>query len=176
MWNSPGFSKLTSNYTDLLFDQAANQEWCEFLADKIRGIVDDPETAEMLIPKDHLYAVKRPPFVTGYFEAYNDPKVSLVDLAQTPILRMTADGIETAEGVQEFDIVVWATGFDFGTGALNRMESAAGGVSRLRSTGPMARGPSSASRAPAIRICSSPADDMRRPATIRGTTAIRWTS
>ncbi len=121
MWNSPGFSKLTSNYTDLLFDQGANQEWCEFLADKIRGIVDDPATAEKLIPKDHLYAAKRPPFVTGYFESYNDPKVSLVDLGQTPILRMTADGIETAEGVQEFDIVVWATGFDFGTGALNRM-------------------------------------------------------
>ena len=121
MWNSPGFSKLTSNYTDLLFDHDANAEWCEFIADKIRGIVDDPETAEKLIPKDHLFAVKRPPFVTGYFEAYNDPKVSLVDLGQTPILRMTAGGIETAEGVREFDIVVWATGFDFGTGALNRM-------------------------------------------------------
>src|SRR5204863_8847332 len=40
---------------------------------------------------------------------------------QTPILRMTADGIETADGVREFDIVVWATGFDFGTGALSRM-------------------------------------------------------
>ena len=36
MWNSPGFSKLTSNYTDLLFDAAANAEWCEFIAEKIR--------------------------------------------------------------------------------------------------------------------------------------------
>ena len=43
MWNSPGFSKLTSNYTDLLFDHAANAEWCEFIAEKIRGIVDDPD-------------------------------------------------------------------------------------------------------------------------------------
>ena len=43
MWNSPGFSKLTSNYTDLLFDPAANAEWCEFIAEKIRGIVDDPD-------------------------------------------------------------------------------------------------------------------------------------
>jgi cation diffusion facilitator CzcD-associated flavoprotein CzcO len=121
MWNSPGFSKLTSNYTDVLFDAAANAEWCEFISDKIRGVVDDPSTADKLIPKDHRFAEKRPPFVTSYYETYNNPNVSLVDLGQTPILRMTETGIETAEGVREFDIVVWATGFDFGTGALNRM-------------------------------------------------------
>jgi len=121
MWNSPGFSKLTSHYTDLLFDPAANAEWCAFIADKIRSIVSDPETAEKLIPTDHRFAEKRPPFVTDYYETYNKPNVSLVDLKQTPIVRMTANGIETAEGVREFDIVVWATGFDFGTGALARM-------------------------------------------------------
>ena len=120
MWNSPGFSKLTSHYTDLLFDPAANAEWCEFIADKIRTIVHDPETAAKLIP-DHRFAEKRPPFVTGYYEVYNRPNVSLVDMKQTPIVRMTERGIETSEGVQEFDIVVWATGFDFGTGALARM-------------------------------------------------------
>ena len=57
----------------------------------------------------------------GYFEAFNDPKVSLVDLKETPILRVTETGIETTDGVREFDIIVWATGFDFGTGALARM-------------------------------------------------------
>ena len=97
MWKSPGFSKLTSNYTDLLFDHAANAEWCEFIAEKIRGIVEDPETAEKLIPKDHRFGEKRPPFVTGYYEAFNNPNVSLVDLKQTPIVRMTESGIETAE-------------------------------------------------------------------------------
>ncbi|HEX2738231.1 MAG TPA: NAD(P)/FAD-dependent oxidoreductase [Acidimicrobiia bacterium] len=121
MWSSPGFSKLSSNYTDLLVDPAANAEWCEFIAEKVRGIVEDPETVAKLIPKDHRFGEKRPPFVTGYYEAYNNPNVSLVDLQQTPIVRMTESGIETAEGTQEFDIVVWATGFDFGTGALTRM-------------------------------------------------------
>jgi cation diffusion facilitator CzcD-associated flavoprotein CzcO len=121
MWNSPGFTKLTSHYTDLTIDHAANAEWCEFIASKIRGIVDDPETAEKLIPKDHRFAEKRPPFVTGYYEAFNDPKVSLVDLQRTPIVRMTATGIETAEGRRDVDVVVWATGFDFGTGALAHM-------------------------------------------------------
>jgi cation diffusion facilitator CzcD-associated flavoprotein CzcO len=121
MWNSPGFSKLTSNYTDLTVNREANSLWCEFIAEKIRTIVTDPETAERLIPKDHLYAEKRPPFVTGYYEVYNRPNVSLVDLKETPILRVTEGGIETTEGVREFDIIVWATGFDFGTGALSRM-------------------------------------------------------
>ncbi|MGZ4452430.1 MAG: flavin-containing monooxygenase [Nocardioides sp.] len=121
MWNSPGFMKLVSNYSDLLFNEAANREWCDFIADKIRGIVDDPETAEKLIPTDHLFGGKRPPFVIGYFEAFNDPKVSLVDLRETPIVRLTETGIETTDGVREFDIIVWATGFDFGTGALSRM-------------------------------------------------------
>ncbi len=121
MWTSPGFSKLTSNYSDLLLDEAVNAEWCEFVSEKIRSIIKDPTTAEKLIPKDHRFGEKRPPIVTGYFEAYNNPNVDLVDLGQTPIVRMTENGIETADGVREFDIVVWATGFDFGTGALTRM-------------------------------------------------------
>jgi cation diffusion facilitator CzcD-associated flavoprotein CzcO len=121
MWNSPGFTKLTSHYTDLLFDQAANAAWCEFMADKIRSLVEDPGTAEKLIPKDHRYAEHRPPFVTGYYEAYNKPNVSLVDVRETPIVRVTATGVETSDGERPFDIIVWATGWDFGTGALSRM-------------------------------------------------------
>jgi cation diffusion facilitator CzcD-associated flavoprotein CzcO len=121
MWRSPGFSKLTSNYSDLMFDQVANAAWCDFLAGKVRAIVKDPAMAEKLIPKDHRFGEKRPPFVTAYFEVYNEPHVDLVDLRATPIERVTGSGIETADGLREFDIIVWATGFDFGTGALHRM-------------------------------------------------------
>jgi cation diffusion facilitator CzcD-associated flavoprotein CzcO len=121
MWNSPGFAKLNSNYTDLLFDHTASAEWDEFIAEKIRSTVVDPETAATLIPTDHCFGEKRPPFVTGYYEVYNEPDVTLIDLGRAPIVGMTASGIEGADGVREFDIVVWATGFDFGTGALTRM-------------------------------------------------------
>jgi cation diffusion facilitator CzcD-associated flavoprotein CzcO len=121
MWTSPGFAKLTCNYRDLLFDPAANAEWCEFVAEKIRSTVADPATADKLIPKDHGYGVHRPPFATSYYEAYNDPKVSLVDVRETPMMRVTATGIESTDGLREFDIIVWATGFDYGTGALARM-------------------------------------------------------
>jgi cation diffusion facilitator CzcD-associated flavoprotein CzcO len=121
LWNSPGFMKLTSNFYDLLFNDAVNDEWCAFIAEKIRSIVRDPAIAEKLIPADHRFGAKRPPFVTGYFEAFNDPKVSLVDLRDTPFVRVTETGIETTDGRREFDVIVWATGFDFGTGALSRM-------------------------------------------------------
>ncbi len=121
MWASPGFMKFTSNYVDLLTNPAANAEWCGFIADKIRGIVRDPDVAARLIPTDHRYGEKRPPYVAGYFEAFNRPHVSLVDLRDTPMVRVTATGIETTGGERAHDVIVWATGFDFGTGALLRM-------------------------------------------------------
>ena len=130
MWTSRGFTKLISNYKDLLFDEAANAAWCDFVAEKIQAMVDDPQTAAKLIPTNHGYGAHRPHFSTehmrevggpDYFEAYNKPSVSLVDLTETPMVRVTDGGIETSVGLREFDIIVWATGFDFGTGALLRM-------------------------------------------------------
>ena len=95
LWNKRGFAKLFSNYNDILVDPRANAEFCEFLAEKIRERVDDPATADKLIPKDHGYGMKRPPMETGYYEAYNRPNVSLVDLHETPIERITETGIVT---------------------------------------------------------------------------------
>ncbi|MGH3250999.1 MAG: flavin-containing monooxygenase [Trebonia sp.] len=120
-WQATGFGTMIINYSDMMIDPAANAEWSRFVADKIRALVDDPAVAEKLIPKDHGYGGKRPPFETDYYQAYNLPHVSLVDLMETPITWVTETGIETAAGLQEFDIIVWATGFDFGTGALNRL-------------------------------------------------------
>ena len=121
VWNSPGFAKISTNYEDLLFNTDANREWCAFMADKIRAIVDDPATAAKLIPTDHLYVGLRPPYVTGYYEMYNQPNVELVSLRDTPIVKVTETGIETSDGLREFDVIIWATGFDFGTGAMLRM-------------------------------------------------------
>jgi cation diffusion facilitator CzcD-associated flavoprotein CzcO len=108
LWASPGFTKLTSNYYDVLYDEKANAAWCEFLAAKIRGLVEDPVVAEKLIPT-HRFGQKRPPFVNGYYEAFNQAHVSLVDLHESPI------------DFAAHDVFIWATGFDFGTGALSRM-------------------------------------------------------
>lgn len=121
IWTSPGFAKLTSNYYDMTTNRVVNLEFCEFLANKIRSIVKDPVTADGLIPKDHLFGAKRPPFVTNYFESFNKPNASLIALKETPIVRVDETGIETTEGHRDYDIIVYATGFDFGTGALTRM-------------------------------------------------------
>jgi len=121
IWNSPGFSKLTANYKDLLLRQEANAEWCAFLEEKIRGIVKDQATADKLIPRDHLYGGLRPPYVADYYEMFNKPTVTLVSLRETPLVKVTATGIETSDGMREFDMIIWATGFDFGTGAMRRM-------------------------------------------------------
>jgi cation diffusion facilitator CzcD-associated flavoprotein CzcO len=131
VWNSPGFSKISTNYEDLLVNAEANAEWCAFMADKIRGIVEDPATADKLIPKDHLYVGLRPPYVTGYYEMYNKPNVELVSLRDIPFVKVTETGIETSDGLREFDIIIWATGFDFGTGATLRMGVVGAGGLRL---------------------------------------------
>jgi cation diffusion facilitator CzcD-associated flavoprotein CzcO len=103
-------------------DPEANAEWCAFIVEKVRGLVDDPDVADKLIPNGHRYGEHRPPFVTDYYETYNRPNVELVDLRETPMARVTDSGIETSDGVvREHDVIVWATGWDFGTGALNRM-------------------------------------------------------
>jgi cation diffusion facilitator CzcD-associated flavoprotein CzcO len=121
IWRSPGFAKLSSNYYDMTTNREVNLEFCDFLAGKIRSIVKDPATAELLIPKDHLFGAKRPPFVTGYYESFNKRCVSLISLKETPIVRLDATGIQTTQWHRDYDIIVYATGFDFGTGALTRM-------------------------------------------------------
>jgi cation diffusion facilitator CzcD-associated flavoprotein CzcO len=120
IWNSPGFAKLGSNYEDMLLDESANKEFCSFLEEKIRSLVTNQSVADRLIP-DHGYGGLRPPFVVGYFEMFNKPNVDLVSLRETPFVRITETGIETTEGLREYDIIIWATGFDFGTGAMLRM-------------------------------------------------------
>ena len=122
LWNEKGFAKLLSNYRDLMTNKEANDEFSEFLAEKIRGRVDDPATADLLVPKDHGAGMKRMPMETQYYEAYNRPNVTLVDLRTTPILAVTKHGIETSDGETPFDMIIWATGFDGFSGALLRMD------------------------------------------------------
>jgi len=121
VWQTGGFGKIISNYRDMTINPEANAEWSRFVAAKIRAAVNDPAVADKLVPTDHGYAGKRPPYVTDYYEAYNLPNVDLVDIKATPITAVTETGIVTEDGLREFDIIVWATGFDFGTGALNRL-------------------------------------------------------
>jgi hypothetical protein len=122
IWSERGFSKLLANYQDILVSQEANNEFCTFFAEKIRERVQDQDVAEKLIPTDHGYGVRRPPFDSGYFEVYNRENVTLVDLRETPLERVTGRGIRTRDRDYELDIIVYATGFDAITGAFDKIE------------------------------------------------------
>ncbi|WP_153503284.1 flavin-containing monooxygenase [Cumulibacter manganitolerans] len=122
LYTEPGFGIWLANFRDTFMNEEANAELSEFMADKIRGRIDDPEVADFLVPKDHGFGVQRVPMETNYLEAFNRDTVHLVNLQKTPIQRITPTGIETTDGEIELDVIIYATGFDAVTGAYERMD------------------------------------------------------
>ncbi|MBX9699873.1 MAG: NAD(P)/FAD-dependent oxidoreductase, partial [Acetobacteraceae bacterium] len=121
-YSEPGFGIWMANFRDMLTDPKANALFSDFVARKIRQRVTDPKVAEMLIPKCHGFGTRRVPQETHYYEAFNLPHVRLVDIKATPIERVTATGIRTSDAEHEFDVIIYATGFDAVTGAFDRVE------------------------------------------------------
>ncbi len=109
-------------YIDLLTNREANETAAEFLRRKIRTIVADPDTAEALSPRTYPIGTKRICVDTGYYATYNQPHVRLVDLRKTPITEVTPHSVRTAQEAFPLDCLVFATGFDAMTGALNRID------------------------------------------------------
>ena len=122
LYDSPGFGIWLANYRDILIDEDANATITDFVARKIRERVKDPKIAEKLIPTDHGFGTRRVPMETKYYEVYNQDNVLLVDVRETPIERITKKGIKTSEKEYEFDIIIYATGFDAVTGAFDRID------------------------------------------------------
>ena len=155
LYGEPGFGIWLANFRDIFMNEEANAEFSEFIADKIRSRVNDPVVAEKLIPKDHGFGVQRVPLETRYYEAYNRDNVHLVDLKETPIERITPNGHpHDRAATYEFDIIVYATGFDAVTGAYDRIDIRGVGGQSLKdkwATGPRR---TSGCRSPASRTCS----------------------
>ncbi len=122
LYASPGFGIWLGNFRDMLTDRKANAAISEFVANKIRQRVKDQKIAEALIPKNHGFGTRRVPMETKYYECYNQDNVELVDINDTPIERITPTGIKTSEREFEFDIIVYATGFDAITGSFDRID------------------------------------------------------
>ncbi|MFF8957345.1 flavin-containing monooxygenase [Streptomyces sp. NPDC014894] len=131
-WRSGVLSGLLRSFTDLLVDRAANETAADFVRGKIASIVTDSSTAEALMPRTFPFGTKRPCLDTGYYAAYNDPRVTLVDLNRTPIEEITPKGVRTADQERVFDAIVFATGFDALTGALTSVEIVGKGGATLR--------------------------------------------
>jgi cation diffusion facilitator CzcD-associated flavoprotein CzcO len=136
LYASRGFGIWQGNFRDILIDHKANATISDFVARKIRQRVKDPKTAEKLIPKNHGFGTRRLPLETFYYEVYNRDNVELVDLTETPIERITARGIKTSakeyEKEYNFDIIIFATGFDAITGSFDRIDFQGAAGARLK--------------------------------------------
>ena len=117
-----GFGIWQGNFRDILVDREANAAISDFVARKIRQRVKHPVIAEKLIPKNHGFGTRRVPLETRYYEVYNQPNVTLVDINETPIERITATGIKTSAAEYAYDIIIYATGFDAITGSFDRID------------------------------------------------------
>ena len=121
-WQAGGF-RFLHTFEDTLFNDDTNEIVSEFLREKIREQVEDPETAEKLVPTAHPYGSKRPPMdYGGYYETFNREHVTLADVAENPITEFTPEGIQTTADHYDLDTVIFATGFDAMTGALLAMD------------------------------------------------------
>ncbi|MDB2416300.1 NAD(P)/FAD-dependent oxidoreductase [Pseudomonadales bacterium] len=132
LYDEPGFGIWLQNFMEIFVDEKANAEFSGYIADRIRARVDDPALAEILIPKDHGFGIQRVPLESGYYETYNRDNVELVDAAATPIVWVTPTGIETTDESRDFDVIVYATGFDAFTGAFDQIDIQGVDGARLR--------------------------------------------
>jgi cation diffusion facilitator CzcD-associated flavoprotein CzcO len=131
LWEEGGFKFLWGSFSDLMLDPNANEIASEFIRSKIREIVKDPETAERLCPTDHPYGSKRPPIDTDYYVTFNRENVRLVDIRSDPIVEITPTGLRTRSERFDFDVLVFATGFDAMTGSLLKIDLRGAGGLRL---------------------------------------------
>lgn len=137
-WQAGGANFMHA-YNDILIDKAANDTAAEFVRRKIRETVADPRTAEALLPHDHPLGTKRICVDTDYYETFNRDNVTLVDVRREPIERLTRAGLRTGGRDHAFDAIVFATGFDAMTGALDAIAISGRGGATLKdtwSTGP----------------------------------------
>lgn len=119
-WEQGGFAFLSA-YNDFLLTPEANETVAQFVREKIFSIVKDPSTAEKLVPQQ-VIGCKRLCLDSGYFETFNRDNVSLVDVASSPIERITSGGVVAGNAEHEVDVIVYATGFDAMTGSLLKID------------------------------------------------------
>ena len=122
IWADGSLRFWVGGFQEILTDETVNADVSEFVREKIRARVKDPVVAEKLVPYSYGFGTARVPLETGYYDAYNRANVELVDVSQTPIEGFTENGLLVGGKEYPLDVVILATGFDAGTGALSRMD------------------------------------------------------
>lgn len=121
-WWQRGGVLFSKAFPDQLSNLAANDTARVYTEEKIAELVVDRDVASALTPTDHPIGTKRIVTDSGFYESFNRDNVSLVNLRNTPIERVTEAGIETTAHVYDLDMIVYATGFDAMTGSLDRID------------------------------------------------------
>ncbi len=124
LWQEGGFHYWIGGFADILTNEDANRTMYDFWRDKTRARIKDPALADKLAPMEppHPFGVKRPSLEQWYYEVFNQDNVSLVDVRETPIVEIVPEGVRTADGLVELDMLVLATGFDAATGGLTQID------------------------------------------------------
>ncbi len=124
VWQDGSLKLWLASFAEIFFDEDASEGVSEFVRKKMRArLNDDPELCAALIPTDYGFGTHRVPLETNYLEAYLPPNVELVSGKNNPIAQVTPDGLQLADGtVHQLDVIILATGFDAGSGALTRID------------------------------------------------------
>jgi cation diffusion facilitator CzcD-associated flavoprotein CzcO len=112
-----------ASFGEMFFDPEVSEQISEFVREKMRERLKDERLCDNLIPKDYGFGTHRVPLEMGYLEVFHRPNVELVSVKDSPIDCVTPDGLRLRDGTEhKFDVLIFATGFDAGTGALTRMD------------------------------------------------------
>jgi cation diffusion facilitator CzcD-associated flavoprotein CzcO len=121
-WLDGGFHFANECFTDLATNHESAELASEFIRSKIREIVKDPATAELLCPKDYSFNGKRVPTGHNYYDTFNRENVHLIDTKTVPITEVTPQGIKVGDTEYPLDVIIFATGFDAMTGTLTNID------------------------------------------------------
>jgi len=123
-WDNGSLMIWIGSFAEMFSDPEVSEGISEFVREKMRQrLRHDPALCELLIPTDYGFGTRRVPLESGYLETYLRDHVQTVNCRKTPIERIVPEGIQTADGkVHEVDVIIMATGFDGGTGALSRID------------------------------------------------------
>ncbi|MCP3459079.1 NAD(P)/FAD-dependent oxidoreductase [Bradyrhizobium sp. CCGUVB23] len=123
IWDEGSLRLWLASFVEMFFEEDVSEEISEFVRKKMRARLKDPKLCEALIPTDYGFGTHRVPLETNYLEAFHQPNVELVSVRNNPIKRITPHGIELTDGTSYgLDVIILATGFDAGSGALTRID------------------------------------------------------
>ncbi len=162
IWEDGSLKFWIASFGELFFDAEVSEHVSEFVREKMRARLKDPRLCDILIPKDYGFGTHRVPLENGFLEAFLRPNVEAVSVRQNPIERVTPNGLQLQDGTEyAFDVLIFATGFDAGTGALTRIDIRGRGGRSLKEDWGQRSAARWGCRYMAIRTCSPPPHPSR---------------